>query len=74
MQKIDLKYVNGNSMKINASNVLDQYFTKELVAKNLYEKAKNIIAKYEKNVNEFIGLTQVQEMEFFLNFYPKTSA
>lgn len=33
-------YVNGNIMKINTTNILDQYFTKVDVAKELYEKTK----------------------------------
>lgn len=42
-----LKYVNGKSMKDNKNNLLDEYFTKIEIAKDLIKKTKNIISKYE---------------------------
>jgi hypothetical protein len=51
--KKELKYVNGNVMKENTNNLLDQYFTNKELAENLYSKAQNIIKKYEKNINDY---------------------
>ena len=31
--KNDFKYVNGNNMKVNTTNLLDQYFTQEATAR-----------------------------------------
>ena len=52
----ELRYVNGNLMKINSENVLDQYFTKKELAENLFAKTKKIISKFEKNIYEFMWL------------------
>ncbi len=52
-KNIMLKYVNGNSMKINSNNILDQYFTKESVAIELYSKTRERISNYEKNIDDF---------------------
>ncbi len=41
------RYVNGNEMKENSSNVLDQYFTKPSVALKCFQKACEVIKKYE---------------------------
>ncbi|MDR1652307.1 MAG: hypothetical protein LBS01_01400 [Prevotellaceae bacterium] len=50
------KYVNGNSMKINTNNVLDQYFTKKELAEALFAKTKQIISKYENNIDNYTWL------------------
>lgn len=42
-----LEYVNGNFMKQNKNNLLDEYFTKPNVSNYLFEKTKEIISKYE---------------------------
>ena len=55
----ELKYVNGNTMKENANNLLDQYFTNKELANDLYIKAQNIIKKYEKNIDNYFWLSQV---------------
>ncbi|MDR3244592.1 MAG: SAM-dependent methyltransferase, partial [Elusimicrobiota bacterium] len=44
-----LNYVNGKSMKLNHNNILDQYFTKHLVAEKLFKEAKQIVSSYENN-------------------------
>jgi len=49
----EVRYVNGNLMKENKDNVLDQYFTKKELAKSLYKKACKIITKYEKRINDY---------------------
>jgi hypothetical protein len=64
-------YVNGNIMKINTSNILDQYFTKVDVAKELYEKTKKIISKYEDNLNDFTWLEPSAGNGTFYNLLPK---
>lgn len=45
---MSLKYTNGNDMRPNIKNPLDEYFTKPEISKKLYEKAREIISKYEK--------------------------
>ncbi len=37
------RYANGNEMKENSSNVLDQYFTKPSVALKCFQKACEVI-------------------------------
>ncbi len=64
------KYVNGNSMKLNSNNILDQYFTKPSVAKKLFDKAKKIIAKHEK-VDDFIWLEPSAGDGVFYNLFPE---
>ena len=49
----EVKYVNGNMMKENTNNLLDQYFTNKELASNLYSKTQNIIKKYEKNIDNY---------------------
>lgn len=51
----NFRYVNGKAMKINKENVFDAYFTKPEIAKNLYETACQVIAKYE-NVSKYTWL------------------
>lgn len=64
-------YVNGNIMKINTTNILDQYFTKVDVAKELYEKTKKIISKYENDLNDFTWLEPSAGNGTFYNLLPK---
>lgn len=46
-----LEYVNGNFMKQNKNNLLDEYFTKPNISNYLFEKTKEIISKYESIEN-----------------------
>ena len=41
----EFKYVNGNTMKVNTNNILDQYFTKQDIANKLFEKSCAIISQ-----------------------------
>ncbi len=66
------KYVNGNTMKINKNNELDQYFTKKDIAKNLYQKTQNIISKYETNINKFNWVEPSAGNGVFFNLLPKS--
>jgi len=52
----ELKYVNGNVMKINSENVLDQYFTKKELAEMLFAKTKQVISKYENDIENYTWL------------------
>ncbi len=52
----ELRYVNGNVMKENANNLLDQYFTNKELANSLYKKAQSIIEKYEKNIEDYFWI------------------
>ena len=70
-QNIGFKYVNGNTMKANLDNLLDQYFTKDFIAKNLYKKAQNLISKYEKNINEFHWIEPSAGDGVFFKLLPK---
>jgi len=49
----DYRYVNGNPMKENTDNLLDQYFTKKELAESLYARARSIIARYETDLEAF---------------------
>lgn len=53
---MEYKYVNGNSMKTNADNLLDQYFTKRDVSMRLYLKTLEVIQRYENNLAEYTWL------------------
>lgn len=53
---MEYKYVNGNSMKTNADNLLDQYFTKRDVSIRLYLKTIEVIQRYENNLAEYTWL------------------
>lgn len=44
----ELKYVNGKKMKKNNKNLLDQYFTKPEIAKELYKTTRKIISRFDK--------------------------
>jgi len=52
----ELRYVNGNLMKKNTDNLLDQYFTKKELAESLFTKTQHIISQYEKKLNNYIWL------------------
>ena len=53
---MEYKYVNGNLMKTNDNNVLDQYYTKREVSSALFEKTCQIIKSYEKNISNYTWL------------------
>lgn len=65
-----LKYVNGNSMKVNTNNVLDQYFTKQDVATALYKKTCDIISSYE-NLADINWIEPSAGNGVFFNLLPK---
>lgn len=71
ISNLTLKYVNGNEMKINTNNILDQYFTKESIATDLFEKTCEIIAKYEENINDFNWIEPSAGNGVFFNLLPK---
>jgi hypothetical protein len=52
----EYRYVNGNLMKENSENLLDQYFTKKELAETLFNKAKEVISKYENNLQDYFWL------------------
>ncbi|GAA9081998.1 hypothetical protein Taitung45_10680 [Helicobacter pylori] len=64
------RYVNGNEMKENSSNVLDQYFTKPSVALKCFQKACEVIKKYE-NLDDFIFLEPSAGDGVFYDLFPK---
>ncbi len=66
-----LKYVNGNLMKVNSNNILDQYFTKETIASNLFKKATEIITKYEENIENFQWIEPSAGNGVFFNLLPQ---
>lgn len=66
-----LKYVNGNAMKINTNNLLDQYFTKETIALDLFQKVQDIISKYEENIDNFHWIEPSAGNGVFFNLLPK---
>ena len=66
-----LKYVNGNSMKVNANNLLDQYFTKESIAAALYKKTCSIILQYENNLEHFQWIEPSAGNGVFFNLLPQ---
>ncbi|MDR2527345.1 MAG: hypothetical protein LBC92_05740 [Rickettsiales bacterium] len=41
------RYFNGKPIRENSKNILDQYYTKQETAKKLFNKAQEIINKYE---------------------------
>ena len=49
---MNLKYVNGRTMKQNHSNIFDEYFTKPEISKMLFERTKHIISRYE-NISKY---------------------
>ncbi|WP_104760800.1 SAM-dependent methyltransferase [Helicobacter cetorum] len=64
------RYVNGNTMKANSNNVLDKYFTKPSVALKCFQKACEIIKKYE-NLEDFIFLEPSAGNGVFYDLFPK---
>lgn len=64
-------FVNGNVMKDNSDNLLDQFFTKEAVAKELYHKAQDIISRYEDSIDPFIWLEPSVGEGCFYNLFPQ---
>ncbi len=64
------RYANGNEMKENSSNVLDQYFTKPSVALKCFQKACEVIKKYE-NLDGFIFLEPSAGDGVFYDLFPK---
>ena len=69
----DFKYVNGNIMKINTNNLFDQYFTKDTLAKELFQKTNEIISKYENNIKEFQWIEPSAGNGVFYNLLPKNN-
>jgi hypothetical protein len=69
----DFKYVNGNSMKINSTNFLDQYFTKKETAIYLVEKTREIIINYENSLDEFIWVEPSAGNGVFYNLLPNSN-
>lgn len=62
------KYVNGNTMKLNDDNILDQYYTKRDISNDLYKKTCDVIKLYEKDLSKYIWLEpSVGEGCFFDN-------
>jgi len=67
----EIRYVNGNLMKENKDNVLDQYFTKKELAESLYEKSRKIIAKYENSIEDYWWLEPSVGQGCFFDLLPK---
>ena len=67
---MNLKYVNGNTMKLNSKNYFDEYFTKPEISKYLYNKTRDIISKYE-NLNKYFWLEPSVGDGSFYQFLPK---
>ncbi|MDL0114874.1 SAM-dependent methyltransferase [Campylobacter felis] len=65
-----LHYVNGGVMRKNLNNHFDEYFTKPEVAKMLFERAKEIIAKYE-NLDKYTWLEPSVGEGCFYKLLPK---
>lgn len=66
----EIRYVNGNLMKENSNNLLDQYFTNKELAETLYHKAYNLISSYEKSINEYVWLEPSVGDGCFYNLLP----
>ena len=69
----DFKYANGNAMKINTNNLLDQYFTKTTTAEYLLEKTNEIISQYEDNIEKFQWIEPSAGNGTFFNLLPKNN-
>lgn len=65
-----LKYVNGNIMKVNSKNTFDEYFTKLSIAKELYNRTREIISKYE-NIRKYTWLEPSVGNGSFYKLLPK---
>lgn len=63
-------FVNGNVMKANKDNVLDQFFTKAEVAKKLYGKAQEVICKWEGTLEPFTWLEPSAGNGGFYDLFP----
>ncbi|MDO5759662.1 MAG: SAM-dependent methyltransferase [Bacteroidota bacterium] len=63
-------FVNGNTMKKNEDNILDQFFTNKEVAKELYNKTNKIISKYE-NIKDFVWIEPSAGDGVFYDLFPK---
>lgn len=68
-----LKYVNGNAMKINTNNVLDQYFTKKEVATYLFGKICEVITSFEKNIDNFNWIEPSAGNGVFFDLLPENN-
>ncbi len=49
-------FVNGNIMRPNEDNVLDQFFTNKTIAQSLFNKAVEIISQYEQSLDDFVWI------------------
>ena len=67
---MNLKYTNGNTMKINAKNPLDEYFTKPEISQQLFEKTKKIISEYE-DINKYTWLEPSVGEGCFFRWLPR---
>ena len=70
---IGLKYVNGNVMKVNTNNVLDQYFTKKEVASYLFSKTRDIISGYENSIDNFHWIEPSAGNGVFFDLLPQNN-
>ncbi len=68
---LTLKYVNGNKMKVNDENILDQYFTKEDIAISLFRKSFDVISQFEDNIEVFYWIEPSAGNGVFFNLLPK---
>ncbi|GAA6238870.1 MAG: hypothetical protein SPLM_09870 [Spiroplasma phoeniceum] len=68
-----LKFVNGNEVKINEKNLLNQYFTKRSVAEKLFNTTISEIKKWEKGdiLNDFLWIEPSVGEGCFLDLLPK---
>lgn len=68
-----LKFVNGNKVKINEKNLLDQYFTKKSIAENLFRKTISVLKKWEKSntLDDFLWIEPSVGEGCFLDLLPK---
>lgn len=63
-------FVNGNVMKPNDDNLLDQFFTNKEVAVSLYSKTIDIISKYEENIDDFFWIEPSVGDGVFYDLFP----
>lgn len=64
-------FVNGNVMKSNDDNVLDQFFTNKKVAESLYSKTRDIISKYETTIDDFFWIEPSVGNGVFYDLFPQ---
>ncbi|GHV13235.1 hypothetical protein AGMMS49938_07480 [Fibrobacterales bacterium] len=67
----EFRYVNGNLMKQNSDNLLDQYFTKKELASYLYDKANEVISEYENDISKYQWLEPSVGEGCFFDLLPK---